>query len=92
MDVAKSSSTHAKMVKRIVKFINNKLNNQFLLASNVVLTVPSGIIYDKYGNEIEANNTEIVLGTPSGNASFKRWMEETVIPELKTDYQFNDFI
>lgn len=92
MDVAKSSSTHAKMVKRIVKFINNKLNNQFLLASNVVLTVPSGIIYDKYGNEMEANNTEIVLGTPSGNASFKRWMEETVIPELKTDYQFNDFI
>ena len=92
IDVAKSSTTHGKMTKKIIKFINHKLNTQFLLSKNIVLTIPSGTIYDKYGNEIQAENTEIVLGTPNGNASFKRWFEETFIPELKNNFVSNDFI
>lgn len=90
VDVTKSSTDKA--MRKVVKFITGKLNNQFLLSKDIVITVPSGKIYDNKGREFDANNTEIVLGTPSGNASFKRWMEETVIPQLKVNLSTNDFI
>jgi hypothetical protein len=68
-------------------FLTSRINNQFLLSRHVVINIPPGTVITENGNEIISEvSTEILLGTPSGNANFKYWMENTVIPALKNGY------
>jgi hypothetical protein len=40
----------------------------------------------------DSRNAQIVLGTPHGNATFKYWMENYVIPDLQNQLSANKFI
>jgi hypothetical protein len=58
------------------------LNNKYLLSQGKIISINSGKVYDKSGNIHDVTTpTEILLGTPHGNATFKYWMENYVIPE-----------
>lgn len=63
-------------IKKISKFVTYRINNSWLR------TQPELIVYDK----------PIVLGTPEGNAVFKQWMDEIVIPKLKDKYADNKLL
>jgi hypothetical protein len=69
------------------------LNNKYLLSQGKIISISSGKVYDKSGNIHDVTTpTEILLGTPEGNATFKYWMDNVVIPELKKTRFINDFI
>jgi len=61
------------------------LINDYLLDNNVSIKIPEGSMYfDKEGVERSAEtDMPIYLGTEYGNATFKKWFETKVIPELK---------
>jgi hypothetical protein len=63
-------------IKKIAKFVTYRINNSWLR------TQPELIVDGK----------PIVLGTPEGNASFKQWMDEVVIPKLKDTYSDNKLL
>lgn len=92
--VARNGTLHDKYIKRVQKFIANRINNQFLLSQNIVLNVPNGMpVFDVNGKMIKySKNAQIVLGTPHGNATFKYWMENYVIPTWQSELSANKFI
>lgn len=55
--------------KATLNFIDTILNNSWLKTREPIVT----------------ENSAIVLGTRGGNTAFKEWMEETVIPNLKSN-------
>lgn len=70
------------------KFVLNKINNIFLKASGKSFTINKG---DKYYTEngrikVATSRMSIKLGTDAGNATFKMWMENTVIPNMKRNF------
>ena len=72
-------------INKTTKFFQNILNNMFLQSKNLSITLPVGQRYfDSQGNmQTATTRTTIQLGTPHGNASFKLWFEECVMPNLK---------
>lgn len=92
--VARNGTLHDKYIKRVQKFVANRINNQFLLSQNIVINVPNGMpVFLPNGNLLkDSRNAQIVLGTPHGNATFKYWMENYVIPELQNQLSANKFI
>lgn len=86
-NVSRNGAAHQKYLKSIMHFLTSRINNQFLLSRHVIINIPPGTVITENGNEITSEvSTEILLGTPSGNANFKYWMENTVIPALKNGY------
>lgn len=89
----KSSKDNQKYIKKTQKFVTSRLNNKYLLSQGKIISISSGKVYDKSGNIHDVTTpTEILLGTPEGNATFKYWMDNVVIPELKKTRFINDFI
>ena len=63
--------------------------NKFLFEHAKQVAIPNGIkYYDGSGEPVDVKGAYqiIQLGTDSGNASFKRWMDTYVIPRLKEGY------
>lgn len=82
----KSSRDIMNVYRGVQSFLDNTLINSWLKTSNKVINIPKGVtIFSTSGHEFttEVESTPILLGTEWGNASFKRWMESTVIPDLK---------
>jgi hypothetical protein len=50
-------------------------------------------VFDVNGKMIKySKNAQIVLGTPHGNATFKYWMENYIIPTWQSALSANKFI
>lgn len=93
--------------KRINILQNHYMIDKFLLSSRQTFILPKGdFLYGTSANvsnrgaytepqlmKVE-ENTQVRLGTYQGNATFKHWMENTVIPALQKDpkYKDNEFI
>ena len=72
--------------KGVGDWVADNLINNYLLDNNVSIIIPKGSTYfDKTGKEQTAENEDmpIYLGTNYGNATFKKWFETKVIPDLK---------
>ena len=71
------------LTKGLSNYIDNELRNEWL--SSKVFTIPKGnTAFDRNGNEyILTEDTDIMLGTDWGNATFRKFMEDRVISDLK---------
>lgn len=81
----KGSKKIADVAKHLQKFFEYKLNNIFLRTSNLSVVISKGsyLYNDLRALEQVTKPTPIELGTETGNASFKRWVEQEVIPNMK---------
>lgn len=82
---ATTQKSKIKILKGLQNYADDYINNQFLLESGKKIIIPAGFkYYNAYGDLVE-NKTDmpIQLGTESGNATFKRWMDTQVFPNLK---------
>lgn len=72
-------------VNAMGKFYVNILNNLFLQSKDISITLPPGQRYFTSDGTMQMSDTRttIQLGTPHGNASFKLWFEEYLIPNMK---------
>ena len=71
------------LTKGLSNYIDNELRNEWL--SSREFTIPKGsTAFDTNGNEyILTEDFNIILGTDWGNATFRRFMEDRVIPDLR---------
>lgn len=74
-----------KVIKGIQNYVGSYLCKTWMRSKGVVFTIPANnIAYTSKGEEyILTEDTPIPLGTDWGNATFKRWFETEVIPNLK---------
>lgn len=81
----KSSKDIKNTYKGVQSFLDNALINAWMKSSNKTINIQEGVEIFISGNRTKTTegDTPIMLGTPTGNASFKLWMESTVIPDLK---------
>lgn len=81
----KSSKDIQSVYRGVQSFLDNILVNSWMRSANKIIEVQKGVtVYSNNGGEfVTEERTPIVLGTDWGNASFKSWMESTVIPDLK---------
>lgn len=81
----KTTNERLSVYKGVSNYVDDYLINSWLLDSNIVIQLKAGEQY--YDNTGVLQTSEsiipIQLGTPNGNATFKRWMELYVIPKLK---------
>lgn len=72
-------------INSMYKFYMNVINNLFLQSKNLNITIPPGQRYFNSEGQMQISDTRttIQLGTPHGNASFKLWFEEYIIPNMK---------
>ena len=83
-NVSRNGKLHEKYIKRVQKFISYKINTQYLLSQDIVIKLPiNSKMYTPDGKLIDSNGSEIILGTPHGNASFKYYIENHMIPDLQ---------
>ena len=68
-------------LKKVQKFIFMRINNSWLLTQKGVNIVNPPNPFKNF--EITEGEFPIQLGTPSGNATFKYWMDNVVIEDLK---------
>lgn len=90
-----TSSRDTKYVyKGLEGFYSNFMRQSWMLEKGIKITLPEGcgrFVNGKISDDI--SQTEILLGTKDGDATFKLWMETKVIPELKELYSdTNEFI
>lgn len=73
------------VAKGIQNFIGDYLRNNWMLQSDIIITIPKGTkAFDSNGNqEPLKEDTPIRLGTDWGNATFRVFMEGEIIPNLK---------
>ena len=75
------------LIKRMDTMVNTIMINDWLLSTGKKITIREGDKYYVEGEplkmETAKSNMTIALGTDSGNATFKHWMETVVIPDLK---------
>lgn len=89
----KSASDNQKYISKTQKFVISRLNSKYLISQGKIITIKSGQVYDKSGKSHPVTTpTEILLGTPEGNASFKYWMDTVFFPEIKKTRFMNDLI
>lgn len=93
---AYSSSDKETIYRRTEQFVDRLLRDRFFIAQELNFEIPIGQdIFIKEENKIKRITVKnspafIRLGTREGNASFKLWMEEVIIPELKKMNTFKD--
>lgn len=68
--------------------LNKYFNERFTKAIDIGNTN----VYDTSGYLVESEDGILTLDSVYGRASFKYWMENTVIPELKQKYPKNNFV
>lgn len=76
---------------KLVRSIDNNLVVGFFQNEDIQIPIIKGFpVYDKYGRENPANESQLLkLDSLEALATFKRWMESTVIPELKNGNYYN---
>ena len=84
----KSGDAKKAMYRSMDTMVNALMINDWLLDTNKTFTIKKGNqYYIEKGRHLELQEAKsdmtIRLGTDSGNATFKHWMETVVIPELK---------
>ena len=74
-----------KLAKGIQSYCGDYLLRHWMLDAGKSVVIPSGnLAFDKNGNQYPlTEDTRIQLGTEYGNATFRMWMENEVIPNLK---------
>lgn len=82
---SKSSKDIRRIYKGVQSFLDHTLINSWMKSASKVIEVQEGVtIFSKNGEEVTTTErTPLMLGTDWGNASFKRWMDTMVIPNLK---------
>lgn len=73
------------IIKGIENYIGDFLRKQWFLQNNIQVIIPKGeYAFDDEGNKyLLTQDTPIYLGTDNGSATFKMFMEQRVIPDLK---------
>lgn len=81
----KSSKDIQNVYKGVQAFLDNFMVNSWMKSAGKVVEVQKGVeVYTQSGSSfITEGKTPILLGTEWGNATFKSWMESTVLPDLK---------
>lgn len=94
------SIIHGGIDQDIVKGLNNYIGDQiiqdWMLSENLNIIIPEGNkVFNRFGELSEKETkveTEIKLGSEYANASFRIWVENKVIPDLKKQFPNNEFI
>lgn len=87
-----------KYYKKIDDFLSRVLIDDFLRTRPIIKLPENSYVIKDDNISISKDEHSIQLGTPEGNAMFKIWMEEQVIPDLKSgrigkiNSNNNDFI
>lgn len=83
--------------KRTEQFVDRLIRDRYFINQNIIFEVPVGngiFVKENNGNiksDIVKDSPAIIkLGTREGNASFKKLMEDTIIPQLKKMDRFKD--
>ena len=83
-------------IKGLNNYLGDSIISDWMLQDYGTFVLPEGNkIFSKEGvlqKEPLKEATEIQLGTDQGNATFRMWMENEVIPNLKRQYKSNKFI
>ena len=90
-----STKNYTRRSSRLDKAITEYIYNVFFNKKGISFTVPAGFgIYKDNVFIPITSDTQVLLGTKDGNATFKRWIEDRVIPLLKLskEYKNNLFI
>lgn len=74
-----------KITKGVQNFVGDYLRKQWMQSNNLQIIIPKGNkAFDKFGNIVElTEDTYIKLGTDWGDATFRVFMENEIIPNLK---------
>ena len=74
-----------KIIKGVENYVGDFLRTQWLLQNNVQMIIPKGNqAFDRNGNKYTLEqDTSVYLGTDWGAATFRMFMEQQVIPDLK---------
>lgn len=80
----KSSSYELKLIDGVYEYTNDYLRQNWMLSKNIVFTIPAGnsIVTREGKEQVVDKDTDIKLGTDWGDASFRLFMENQVIPDL----------
>lgn len=75
----------ADIIKGLQNFVGDYLRRQWMLSRDKIVVIPKrNKAFDPKGNLIElTTDTPVRLGTPWGDATFRMWMENEVIPNIK---------
>ena len=82
----KYNKKEADVIKGLQNFIGDYLRRQWMLSrDDTIVVIPKrNKAFDPKGNLIElTTDTPVRLGTPWGDATFRMWMENEVIPNIK---------
>lgn len=73
---------------RLDKMMDDYIQTEWLLSTDKTFRIQEGQQYFDYGGTLQTakSDMDIPLGTFQGRASFKLWMEQTVIPNLKKGF------
>ena len=84
---ATSQKDKLEIYKGVSNYIQDTLIDYFFLQGKY-FEIPTGTMYFTESGELKTaqKKMSILLGTASGNATFKRWVETSVIPKLKKNY------
>lgn len=85
------------IIKGLDKYLGDQMIQDWMLSEDLEITIPEGNkLFDKNGvmSEKELDfGTTIKLGSEYANASFRKWVEDQVIPDLKKKFgATNQFI
>lgn len=74
-----------RIIKGIQNFIGDYLRKGWMRSREITFIIPKGNkAFTKQGDQIElTEDTPIQLGTDWGDATFRMWMENEIIPKLK---------
>lgn len=75
-----------RIIKGIQNYVGDYLRKQWMLQSDIKFTIPKGNkAFDKNGNQYElTQDTVVKLGTDWGDATFRMFVENQIIPDLKS--------
>lgn len=74
-----------KLTKGVQNFVGDYLRKQWMYSNEISVIIPKGNkAFDKFGNQFDlTEDTPIKLGTDWGDATFRVFIENEVIPNLK---------
>lgn len=80
-----SSKDRDSIYRNVGNFLDSVINTKWFKDRGTSFTIAEGDRYfDKYGHTHQATGNEVIdLGTGHGQATFKMWFENTVVPSLK---------
>lgn len=84
-----SSKDRDSIYRNVGNFLDSVINTKWFKDRGTSFTIAEGDRYfDKYGHTHQATGNEVIdLGTGHGQATFKMWFENTVVPSLKRGLQ-----